>query len=355
MKKNSLADFRESLRFEYWPVWLVYLPSLFFWAWFAMKSRALLYMTAANPGIEMGGFFGESKKDILDKVPDQYKPKTWLFEDPIHHLASFVRDHNLTFPLILKPNVGERGSGVEKVNSLPELQQFIQNKEEAYLLQECSSYPQEYGILFCQYPGEKTGRVLSITGKRFMELHGDGHSTLRELMQKNYRFRKQIDRLESRIDLDLVPTAGQSILAEPIGNHSRGTEFTNENHLISEAVNQLFSSISLQMDGFYYGRFDIKVKSEKDLETGENLHILEVNGTTSEAGHIYSRNYGIYNAYRDIFQGMKMVQELGTINHKNGVAYTSMSTFIRTLRKHFFQVKSPKHLPANVIPDSVFT
>ncbi|MDX5321090.1 MAG: hypothetical protein LPK45_08285, partial [Bacteroidota bacterium] len=51
----------ERYRFEYWPVWLVYLPTLLYWAVLAIRARSLFYMTAANPSIELGGFFGESK------------------------------------------------------------------------------------------------------------------------------------------------------------------------------------------------------------------------------------------------------------------------------------------------------
>lgn len=340
--RKSIANFKESLRFEYWPVGLVYLPALFYWLILAFRSRAMLYMTAANPGIEMGGFFGESKKAILDLVPDALKPQTILFQSGDRHISHKLQLAGISFPVVAKPNVGERGNGVEKLNDLNSLEAFLSDKNEPYLIQEYSSYPLEYGVLFYRMPGEEKGKVLSITGKKFMSLVGDGKSSMCQLMEKDFRFRKQIERLAAHINLEIIPDLNEVVHPEPIGNHCRGTEFTNENHLISEQVHALFSQIAGQMEGFYIGRFDLKAKNENALLSGDGLHILEVNGTTSEPGHIYSRGYGILNAYRSIFEMMKKVQEIGVANHKRGTAYTSLSEFLLTLNQHFFRKNKPK-------------
>tara|TARA_B110000858_G_scaffold33941_1_gene37806 strand:+ start:833 stop:1060 length:228 start_codon:yes stop_codon:yes gene_type:complete len=38
-----------------------------------IRTRKLLYFTAANPSIDMGGFFGERKDEILALIPNEYK------------------------------------------------------------------------------------------------------------------------------------------------------------------------------------------------------------------------------------------------------------------------------------------
>lgn len=102
--------------YEYWTWWVFYLPILPYWLYLAIKSRSLTYFTTTNPGIEAGGFFGESKIDILDKIAEEYKPRT-LF---IPHSQAFdltqqqLTQASIPFPLIAKPNVGERGNRVEK-------------------------------------------------------------------------------------------------------------------------------------------------------------------------------------------------------------------------------------------------
>ena len=40
---------------------MLYIPLLPVYVYGALRTRRLLYFTAANPGIEMGGFFGEKK------------------------------------------------------------------------------------------------------------------------------------------------------------------------------------------------------------------------------------------------------------------------------------------------------
>jgi len=189
-------------------------------------------------------------------------------------------------------------------------------------------------------PNEKKGHVISITGKKFMEITGDGVKSIRQLMETNYRYSLQIERLSTQRNLEEVLPIGNKLLLEPIGNHCRGTEFTNENHLINERVSEQFTRIADRMDGFYFGRFDLKAKREIDLETGEFLHIMEVNGTTSEAGHIYSKGFGVWNAYRVIFSQMKLIYTIGLANHRRGIAYSPFKEFTSTVWNHFFPKKA---------------
>lgn len=333
-------SWRYKIQFEYWPISLVYIPTLFYWAYLAFRARALFYMTAANPGIELGGFFGESKSAILDLVPDAYKPKTIQINPQSSSWLDEQRRFGPPYPLVAKPNVGERGNGVEVMHNEEALIAFLHDKTESYLLQEFSTYSYEYGVLFYRMPNEKQGRVISITGKIFMEITGDGHHTIRQLMEANYRYSLQIERLSQQRNLEEVLPAGKKLILEPIGNHCRGTEFTNKNALINQKVHEQFTQIAERMDGFYFGRFDLKAKRELDLETGEFLHIMEVNGTTSEAGHIYSQGFGVLNAYRVIFSQMTLIYKISLENHKRGVAYSPFKEFTSTVWNHFFPKKS---------------
>ena len=93
------------------------------------------------------------------------------------------------------------------------------------------------------------------------------------------------------------------------------------------------------MEGFYFGRFDMKVKSIEDLYEGKNIRIMEVNGTTSEPAHIYDPNYKLMNAYADIFYNMKLVQNIAIQNHKKGIEYTPFTEFYRIVKNHFYPSK----------------
>src|SRR6185295_2734821 len=60
------------LYWEHWPFYIVYTPVYFYFIWLAVKSHSLLFFTASNPGVDTGGFYGESKISVLDKIPRQF-------------------------------------------------------------------------------------------------------------------------------------------------------------------------------------------------------------------------------------------------------------------------------------------
>jgi hypothetical protein len=112
-----VASFRKSVfyikltNWEYWPFGILQGPPLLYWLWLSLRARSLFYFSASNPGILSGGMMGESKSEVLSKVPDAVKPKTILIRLPLDELGvvEILRRNNLEFPLIFKPDIGERG------------------------------------------------------------------------------------------------------------------------------------------------------------------------------------------------------------------------------------------------------
>ncbi|MGC3942925.1 MAG: hypothetical protein QM762_00040 [Chryseolinea sp.] len=56
---------------EYWPFGIVQFPLFIYFAWLSLRARSIVFFSASNPGITMGGMFGESKYDVIRKVPLQ--------------------------------------------------------------------------------------------------------------------------------------------------------------------------------------------------------------------------------------------------------------------------------------------
>src|SRR2546428_13370320 len=56
-------------RWEFWPMWLFYAPVALWVGALSLRYRGVATMTAANPGMPDGGLVGESKFDILTKLP----------------------------------------------------------------------------------------------------------------------------------------------------------------------------------------------------------------------------------------------------------------------------------------------
>jgi len=330
-------------RFEYWPLVLFYLPLLPAYLYYAIRSRSPVYFTAVNPGIEHGGFFGEHKERILSNVDKRFLPATYFF--PLVQRAKWVEllqnisnDH---FPVVFKPNIGERGDEVRIFDSKDQLQSHISTVEFDFLIQRYISFPIELGVLYHRSPGAQKGEVLSITRKGFMTVTGDGKRSVEELMMSRRRYLLQVPRfrVEKPELLKIIPQKGEELMLDNIGNHCLGTEFIDANDWINDKVNSVFDQVTSTFDGFFYGRIDLKVPSREDLEAGENIRIFEINGVSSEPGHIYDRRYSVFRAYSELYRTWGIIFSVAVANRKLGIPYSSVSELIRISWRHFFVSK----------------
>ncbi|MDR6560037.1 MULTISPECIES: hypothetical protein [unclassified Arcicella] len=325
--------------FEYWTWWMFYIPLLPYWLYQATRTRSLTFFTNADPCIDYGGFFGESKIEILNQIPAEFLP-TYFFVSKGTSLTSIQQQliaNKLEFPIICKPNVGERGSQVEKIADVTSLEKYLQSVQEDFIIQEFITFDIELGVLYYRYPNQPKGQVSSITRKEFLSVTGDGKSSIEKLMQANTRARFQLENMRIRLGekiKEVIP-AGQKRLLEPIGNHCRGTKFLDNNFLINEKINQVFDKIALPIDGFHYGRFDMKVKSIEDLYEGKNIKIMELNGVSSEPGHIYDPINTVWNAYRDLAKHWKIIADISIQQQANGIMPVPTKIIWQVARKHF--------------------
>jgi hypothetical protein len=324
------------LKYEYWPWWLFYLPVLPYWLLLSLKNKSFAYFTVANPGIELGGFFGESKSAILQLIDKKYLPKAIEVNNiSFYALVLELKEQGIGYPLIAKPDVGERGNEVAKINTEAELKHYHENTTAKYIVQEFITYEIELGILYSRLPNSNKGVVSSITLKEFLSVTGDGTSTIYELMQQSTRARFQLKRLSNEMGnaINNVLKKGETKILEPIGNHCRGTRFIDNNFLINEQLNLVFDTVCLPIDGFYYGRFDLKVKSIADLYKGENIKIMELNGASSEPGHIYDSSHSLFKAYKDLLAHWKRLAIISKENMQRGYKPVSFKQIAKTYLK----------------------
>ncbi len=325
-------------RYEYWPFWLFYLPVLPYWLYLSIKNKSFAFFTAANPAIELGGFYGESKTEILSMIHSRYLPisltvsNTIKIEIVLENFKSTLQN----FPVVAKPDVGERGTKVTVIKCIDDLKKYHTESSSKYIIQEFIDYKIELGILYSRMPDSNTGKVSSITLKEFLSVTGDGKSTIKQLMQKNLRSRFQIKRLNKQLGekMETILENGKVQILEPIGNHCRGTKFIDNNFLINEELNRVFDKICLPIKGFYYGRFDLKVKDIESLYQGENIKIMELNGASSEPGHIYEPSSTLLKAYKDLMYHWKLLALISAKNIKDGVKPASFTLIARSYLKN---------------------
>lgn len=329
---------QRTVRYEFWPYLVFYAPIYPYGLYCAWKARSLTYFTATNPVMRNSGMVQCSKFDILRRIDPQYVPETIFF--PAHSSINDVEDainrSGITYPFIIKPDDGERGNGVEKINHYTDLEQYLQGHPVDLMVQQYISSDLELGVFYYRFPGEKKGHINSVVIKGFLEVTGDGKSTLRKLIQKHLRTKGRAEYLEQKFSnrLNEVLPLGETLQLEPIANHSRGTTFMNGKHLINDQLVEVFDKIA-DIDGFYYGRFDIRVPNADDLYAGKNIYVMELNGVSSEPGHIYDPEYSLRNAYRELREHFRIVLKISQMNHANGVPYLPLRNVLADIAAHY--------------------
>jgi hypothetical protein len=270
---------------------------------------------------------GESKYDVYQIIPKDLQPTTILVKpfEAVQHTIHKIDKAKLKYPFIVKPDIGERGWGVQKIENQEQFIEYHCKINQDFLVQEFISYPIELGVFYFRYPGKQNGVISSIVEKGFLTVKGNGENTLEELIEHNPRAILQKDILQQRWSNQwtrVIPN-GEEIVLEEIGNHCRGTMFLNGAKYSSAKLSRQFDQIADRINGFYFGRFDIRCKSVADLEEGLNFSILELNGAGGEPGHIYQPGTGLMAAYRSIFYHLKVLFEISRSNHKRGHRHVS--------------------------------
>lgn len=272
----------------------------------------------------MGGMFGESKFEVLQKVPVECKPKSVLIEYParLETIVERMRTSAISFPVICKPDLGERGWMVRRVNNESELELYHSQIRTPFLVQELVDLPLEFGVFYVRYPSELNGRVTSIVGKEMLSVVGDGIKTLKELILEMDRAKLHWDtlRVTYRHCLKEILPPGKKMELVSIGNHCLGTKFLNANYLITPTLSASFDAISKRIDGFCFGRYDLRVSTLKELEEGKVM-LLELNGCGAEPAHIYQPGFSLIEACRVLFRHWSDIYRVSVENHKRGTPY----------------------------------
>ncbi|MEZ4940143.1 MAG: hypothetical protein R3D58_04705 [Saprospiraceae bacterium] len=323
---------------EYLPWWLANVPVYAFYSWFALRARHLFFFSNVNPAIPLGGAVGESKHDILKLVPESVKPKTVfvLPEMSFEAVITAMQTAGLNFPVVAKPDVGERGFLVQKFTAAGPLRQHLERYPVPFLIQEFLTHPLELSVLFHRFPDNGRFGLSSICIKEFLSVTGDGQSSVRRLMAIRPRAAFQLERFEQENPglLEHIPGPGETLLLEPIGNHIRGTKFLNGNHLIEPGLEAVFEQVCRQIDGVFYGRFDLKCASVDALRQGA-FQVMELNGILAEPAHVYDPAYGMWRAYRDFFRHWSLLFDLHRAQRRCGIPPASHRAAWQFVRRYF--------------------
>lgn len=308
---------------EYWPWQFVYVPIFLQYGWQSIKYGSFAYPTIINrPYMEFGGIVEESKWDMFLKSPKSNTPHTALLPplDDREKCLAFLKNNNLDFPLIVKPDLGMRGKGIQKIYGIEELMAFNPGTKYKFLIQEFLSYSKEIGLFIFKNPKTDQWQISSIMERKFPSIIGDGKSSIEKLIRQNSRTFLQLERWKclKRFDFEKILPEGEILKLDHIGNHRLGTQFMDVQFRNNESLLKSIGAYCNQIEGLEYGRLDIVFNSWEELNRGENFSVIEINGANAEPSHIYDPKHSIFYAWNGLYFHFRMQYLIAKKARKNG-------------------------------------
>ena len=339
-RRFLVSRYRRLSRWEYWSPFIIYAPVFIYVLYLGIRHRCLTLFTAVNPALPDSGFVGESKSEILDlfRERDVASYRRIRYDSEVSRMQNkaeqFMEERGLDYPVVLKPDVGERGKQVQIVRNREQMKQYIKEVNRDFIIQEYVS-GEEFGVFYYRYPEEEKGNIYSITVKHLLCIEGDGRRTIEQLILDDdravslakYHLEQNRDRLYE------VPDEGEKVSIVELGTHAMGSVFSDGEDLITDALTTKMDRICDAAEDYYFGRLDIKAPSAQHLKRGEELTVLEANGVSSESTNIYDSSYSFWDAQRILMKQWKLAFEIGGRNRKRGISVTPLSRFVRHLVK----------------------
>jgi hypothetical protein len=317
------------LNWEYWSFNTIYGPIYPLFVFLCIRSGFKLFVSAANPTIENGGFLMEQKHNVYPLIPEHLYPFFYFVKSgtDAEEVMRLFQHHRFSFPVFAKPNIGMQGKAVKKIMDEDELKAYAQLSTVDYLVQQPSPYQNEVGIFYHRMPGREKGTVSGIVAKEPMIVTGDGKSTLYQLICEQPRYLLQMNALQQMhgAGMQTILQKGEEKLLAPYGNHARGSKFLDWTDKADEAFTTNIDRICKQIPGFYYGRLDVMYNNWNDLKTGDDFHIIELNGAGADPTHIYDPSHSLFFAWKEIIRHWFILWRISKKNHAAGHPYLNIS------------------------------
>ena len=340
------ARWMKIVHYEFWPTALFYLPGFIYYLLLCIPRNRFGLLSIVNPGMLAAGVYQPPKVGVLQKLAiknPQYIARCITLanknsEEYFTLAKEFISTNKLSFPIILKPEVGQRGADIRIIKDQHELQQQLTciPKDGIYMLQEYA-HGIEYGVHYVRMPKEKDGTIFSIGRKELISLRGDGIKSLERLILEHPRacIMYKVHFRQHKEVLATIPAQGEKIQLVHIGTHSLGAIFVDARKLKTKELEKRIDQISKGYEGFYMGRYDIIAASEEDLQQGINFKVVELNSVMGEPAHMYDPHNSLWYGYKVLMQYCGLMVKVATQNMELGVTPMSFVNFISLSRRSY--------------------
>jgi len=327
--------------FEFWPIFLIYTPPVIYWAWLTLRHMHPTLPLCSNPAFHLSGMVGERKSEIFNCAGDYSKQyiARWLKVTnlpslSVHKVLKNLDNKKLHMPLVAKPDIGCRGAGVKLINSQEDLTNYLASfpKNADFLLQKLVPHEGEAGIFYIRKPGLEKGYIFSMAFKYQPYVVGNGKDTLKTLIKNDprakYLTRIYFSRHKERLN-HILPE-GTVLKLGFTGSHCRGAIFKDARQYITPALEKSIDSISRDIKHFHYGRFDVRFSNVNELQQGKGFTVIEINGASSEALHIWDANSTLKETLKTLCLQFKILFQIGKLNHKAGAKPARIRDLLRS-------------------------
>ncbi len=344
--------------FEFWPMWLFYMPVVLQWLILAIRYRSLSLPLIANPAIPLSGMVGVPKSAVFEQAGSQAQQKIlpWcvyeVSKESVDQQVAVVREllaaHELQFPLVGKPNIGCRGAGVKLLHDAPALAQYIARFPLGGQIQfqQLAPWEAEAGVFYTRYPDAAHGAITSLTLKYTPGVVGNGVATLGELVAADPRAGglQHLYQQRHKAQWNSVLQAGEKFRLVFSASHCRGAVFRDASEHATEKLTRALDTLFADIPDYYYGRLDIKFKDIDSLRAGLEFAVIEINGASSESINIWDRNTSFFKAILTLLQQYHTLFKLGNANRRLGHTPPGILALYRAWRH---ENKLTKQYPTN--------
>ena len=312
------------------PKWLNLVPIVAQWLWLSLRYRSITLPSVANPAVTTGGMVGEGKMEylaIMGPLASSVTAATTCItadgEASVTLVEAAMARQGLSYPIIVKPDLGWCGYGVCKIDNLGDLANYLSTfpRGECVVVQEWIDEPGEAGIFYMRRPGQREGAVIGMLLRHFPRVRGDGVRTVQELIDGNARARRlgRDGASKPSSDARSVPAAGEVVRIATVASTRVGGMYEDGSALVTTELASTIDSVARDMTQFHAGRFDVKFSTLASLRDGK-FTIIEVNGAGSEAVHAWDPSLTLAQAYRIIFDKQRRLfalsDEMRALGHR---------------------------------------
>lgn len=337
--------FYKITHWETWPYRIKYIPLIPAWLWYCVRSGSWWFFTSSNPSLTFGGFEGERKSEMYDQLPPGSYPKSIYIKpslsyDEVERLVA----SEYQYPVAVKPDIGTMGFMFRKIDNNEQLKKYHNKMPSDYIIQDWVSYPLEVSVFYYRFPNAQKGRITGFIKKEFLQVIGNGRSTLWELIQNYDRVQFRLEEMKTKHahKLNAIIPEGEIYILSQALNLSRGGKLVSIEHEKDTRLLKVFDGLSHYAKHFYYGRYDIKCASVEDLKEGKNFSILEYNGSGAEPHHAYGNGNTLWQAHKIFLDHWKILYQISKYNHLHGYPYWKFErgwNFLKAARKEYNMLK----------------